>query len=293
MAVLVNDTLQIGYDDFGPENTKAAPVVLLHASGASRRQWRSFVEAESVRRRCLAPDRIGYGETADRRGRASSMAREMAVVHDLRALAGGPVHLVGHSYGGAVAAAYAQAHADELLSLTLIEPVLFHLLRHDGPSAQWDEIARLASSHIAHVEAGRLNDAADAFMTYWLGATAWNAMPAAQRAAVTATMPKVAQEWRQIWSSGRAPTSRWQPTMPVLLIEGCATTPAAKAIMGHLAENLPGAERKRVESAGHLAPITHAATVNALIAEFIAQVDIGGGERCGRRNHATISAQPR
>ncbi len=293
MAVLVNDTLRISYDDLGPANAKAPPVLLLHASGASRRQWRSFVEAESVRRRCLAPDLIGYGETADRQGRASSMAQEMEVVDSLRALAGGPVHLVGHSYGGAVAAAYAQAHADELLSLTLIEPVLFHLLRHDGPSAQWDEIARLASSHIAHVEAGRLNDAADAFMTYWLGATAWNVMPAALRAAVTATMPTVAQEWRQIWSGGQAPTSRWQPTMPVLLIEGCATTPAAKAIMRHLAGNLLRAERKRVEGAGHLAPITHAATVNALIAEFIAQVDTRGGERCGRRNRATISAQPR
>ena len=281
MALLVNDSVQIAYDDVGPENVKAAPVLLLHASGASRRQWRSFVEAESARRRCLAPDRIGYGETADRSGRASSMAQEMAVVDHLRALAGGPVHLVGHSYGGAVAAAYAQAHAGDLLSLTLIEPVLFHLLRHHGPSAQWDEIARLASSHIAHVEAGRLNDAADAFMTYWLGTTAWNAMPAAQRAAVTATMPKVAQEWRQMWSGGRAPTTRWQPTIPVLLIEGCATTPAAKTIMRHLAGNLLRAERKRVEGAGHLAPITHAATVNALIAEFIAQVDNRGGESAG------------
>ena len=153
MALLVNDSVQIAYDDAGPENAKAAPVLLLHASGASRRQWRSFVEAESARRRCVAPDRIGYGETADRSGRASSMVREMAVVDQLRALAGGPVHLVGHSYGGAVAAAYAQAHAGDLLSLTLIEPVLFHLLRYHGPSAQWDEIARLASSHIAHVEA--------------------------------------------------------------------------------------------------------------------------------------------
>jgi pimeloyl-ACP methyl ester carboxylesterase len=278
MAVLVNDTLQISYDDLGPENAKAPPVLLLHSSGASRRQWRSFVEAESARRRCLAPDLIGYGETADRQGRVFSMAQEMEVIDSLRALAGGPVHLVGHSYGGAVAAAYAQAHADELLSLTLIEPVLFQLLRQDGPSAQWDEIARLASSHIAHVEACRLNDAADVFMTYWLGATAWNVMPAAQRAAVTATMPKVAQEWRQLWSEGEVPTTRWQTTTPILLIEGCATTPAAKAVMRHLARNLLRAERKHVEGAGHLAPITHAATVNALIAEYLAQIDVRGGK---------------
>lgn len=290
MAILVNDSLRISYHDLGPANGKAPPVLFLHSSAASHRQWRSFVEAESVRRRCLAPDLIGYGETADRQGRVFSMAQEMEVVDSLRALAGGPVHLVGHSYGGAVAAAYAQAHTDQVLSLTLIEPVLFHLLRHDGPSAQWDEITRLASSHIAHVEAGRLDDAADAFMTYWLGARAWNAMPAALRAAVTATMPKVAQEWRQIWSGGQAPTNHPQTTMPALLIEGGMTTPAAKAVMRHLEGNLPHTARKRVEGAGHLAPITHAAIVDGLIAEFIAQVDTCGGDRCGW--HGTISAQP-
>jgi pimeloyl-ACP methyl ester carboxylesterase len=284
MAVRVNDTLQISYDDIGPENAKAPPVLLLHSSGASRRQWRSFVEAESVRRRCLTPDLMGCGETADLRGRAFSLAQEMAVVDSLRALVGGPVHLVGHSYGGAVAAAYAQAHADALLSLTLIEPVMFHLLRRDGPSAQWDEIVRLASSHIAHVEAGRLDAAADAFMTYWMGATAWNAMPAALRAAVTATMPKVALEWRQIWSEGEAPAARWQTTTPILLIEGCVTTSAAKAVMRHLARDFPRAERKCVEGAGHLAPMTHPTIVNPLIAEFVAQVDSRGSE--------AISAQP-
>lgn len=246
-----------------------------------------------MRRRCLAPDLMGYGETADRRGRAFSVAQEMAVVDSLCALAGGPVHLVGHSYGGAVAAAYAQAHADEILSLTLIEPVMFHLLRRNGPSAQWDEIARLASSHIAHVEAGRLDAAADAFMTYWMGATAWNAMPISLRAAVTATMPKVALEWRQIWSDGEAPTTPWQTMTPVLLIEGCETTSTAKAIVRHLASDLPRAERKCVQHAGHLAPMTHPAIVNALIAEFVAQADSRGGESYGRRNRETISTQPR
>ena len=43
------------------------------------------------------------------------------------------------------------------------------------------------------------------------------------------------------------------------------------------------AKPKRVEGAGHLAPITHAATVNALIAEFIAKVDTRGGESAGGR----------
>ena len=52
---------------------------------------------------------------------------------------------------------------------------------------------------------------------------------------------------------------------------------------GILAGSFLRAKPKRVEGAGHLAPITHAATVNALIAEFIAKVDTRGGESAGGR----------
>ena len=44
---------------------------------------------------------------------------------------GRPAHIVGHSYGGAVALQFASRHPRHLKSLTLIEPASFHLLR-DG-----------------------------------------------------------------------------------------------------------------------------------------------------------------
>ena len=93
-------------------------------------------------------------------------------------------------------------------------------------------------------------------------------------------MPKVAQEWWQIWRGGQAPTSRWQPTMPVLLIEGCATTPAAKAIMGASGGEFSARE---AEARGRRRASRPRSTVNALIAEFIAKVDTRGGESAGGR----------
>ncbi len=46
---------------------------------------------------------------------------------------GAPFHLVGHSYGGAVALQFALSHPDRLLSLTLVEPSCFHVLNELDP----------------------------------------------------------------------------------------------------------------------------------------------------------------
>src|SRR3546814_6449107 len=64
-----------------------------------------------------------------------------AVLRVLDARTGGAsdFHLVGHSYGGAVALKIALTRPQRVLSLTLIEPVVFHLL----PLAGDDEDMRL------------------------------------------------------------------------------------------------------------------------------------------------------
>src|SRR6185503_3141479 len=62
------------------------------------------------------------------------LGQEAALVRALLDRYDGPAHLVGHSYGGAVALNVAHSRGAMLRSLTLIEPVAFHLLR-DGNEA--------------------------------------------------------------------------------------------------------------------------------------------------------------
>ena len=80
------------------------PVVLLHGSAFSGAQWRALADRLSDRYRILAPDLCGYGTSGGWAGRgAFHLAHEaQAVLADLGGLEE-PVHLVGHSYGGAVA----------------------------------------------------------------------------------------------------------------------------------------------------------------------------------------------
>jgi 2-succinyl-6-hydroxy-2,4-cyclohexadiene-1-carboxylate synthase len=73
-------------------------VVLLHGFTQTRQSWRRTVAALGGRYRAVAPDLPGHGSAADRR--PASFAACAAYV---RALADGPITLVGYSMGGRIA----------------------------------------------------------------------------------------------------------------------------------------------------------------------------------------------
>src|SRR5262245_39392119 len=107
------------------------PVILLHSSAGSSAQWRELAAMLSGRYRVLAPDLYGYGGSPMPPDGAFTLAHEAEIVRALLQRAGGAAHLVGHSYGGAVALHVALRYGASVLSLALIEPVAFHLLREN------------------------------------------------------------------------------------------------------------------------------------------------------------------
>lgn len=113
--------LTFAVDDRGPED--GPPVVLLHGFPQNSSSWAAV--AEQLNRagyRTLAPDQRGYSPEATPSGRHSYRISEL--VADVAALidqAGlGPVHLVGHDWGAAVAWAVAAKHPELLRSLTAV-----------------------------------------------------------------------------------------------------------------------------------------------------------------------------
>lgn len=94
-------------------------VVLLHALGLSWHMWEPVIRDLAGGRRVYAYDLRGHGSAADAPAPAdlTTLADDLRAVLDHEGLSG--AHVVGLSYGGAVAQTFAVRHRESVLSLTL------------------------------------------------------------------------------------------------------------------------------------------------------------------------------
>ena len=98
------------------------PVLLLHGFGADLNSWMFTQPVLAEGHRALALDLPGHGGSGRDVGAGDGAALSAVVEGFLAALDPGPVHLVGHSMGGAIAALLAARRPDLVRSLTLIAP---------------------------------------------------------------------------------------------------------------------------------------------------------------------------
>ncbi len=246
------------------------PLILLHCSAGSHGAWRGVAAALGPGFRIVAPDLLGYGANAPwPRGEALAPDAEVAIVEALLDRIGGRVHIVGHSYGGTVALGAAAHCPGRIASLVLIEPVAFHLLRHAGKPDEWEAIRALAQRHMALVGRGLDAEAAEAFMGFWIGGPQWRQLPAALRAEVVRTAPKVAAEWRLCLEAADDRATLAGVACPVLLAKGARTRTVMHTVMDLLAALLTSAARAEIAGAGHMSPQTHAAEIAALVRRHV------------------------
>jgi pimeloyl-ACP methyl ester carboxylesterase len=121
-------------------------IVCLHSSTGSSAQWRGLTQTLAERWQLLGPDLHGHGRSPAWPADAGDTLHTDAAAVSARA-GPGRMHLVGHSYGAAVALQMALRHPQLVASLTLYEPVLFGMLRRDaGCSEELGEIEDAAAS---------------------------------------------------------------------------------------------------------------------------------------------------
>jgi len=254
---------------------RGEPVILLHCSGSSGAQWRGLADRLEPRMRTLAPDLTGYGRSGAWPGdtRDFSLAHEAAAVLALLDRIDEPAHLVGHSYGGAVALHVARRWPEAVRSLTVIEPVALHLLREredtpeDGPVVR--EIRAVADGVLHAVDAGTLEAGYGRFVDYWGGPGAWAAVPGHKREALARQLPKVALDFQAIFGEPATLADFRTLDLPTLVLQGGATRAPTRRVCELLAATLPDVHRKVIEGAGHMLPLTHRAEVEARIAAHL------------------------
>lgn len=255
------DDLEIAYLEEGN-----GPVVLIgHCSSASHKEWLPLIRRLHDDWHFLAPDFIGYG-----RSEAWPVHRPFSIDGDVRVLthlaekAEAPLHLVGHSYGAALALEAALRLGDRVRSLCLIEPVSFHLLRQEK-RPEWKEIDRLGARVLSAVADGDDRRAAAAFMSYWLGRIRWLLAPERFKRAIAATIPKVALEFTVAIEAETTLRDYAEVTAPTLLIAGGKTRSPARRVVEMLKTALPEAALTIVPGAGHMSPFTHQSEIGGLI----------------------------
>lgn len=253
---------------------RGEPAILLHGSGSSAAQWRALAERLSARYRVYAPDLYGYGGSADWAGpKAFHLESEAEIVLALLARVNDCAHLVGHSYGGAVALHVARSHSDALRSLTLIEPAAFHLLRDtDAPLAA--ALAEVAESLVRAVARGEYVAGFGRFVDYWNGPQAWAQIPPDKRYAMAKRLAKVVLDFHATFNEPARLEDFRAMAVPTLLVQGTRSPSPTRRICELLADTLPAARLATVDGAGHMAPVTHPDPVNAVI---VAQLDSNSG----------------
>ena len=256
-----------------PGTHATASVVCLHASASSGRQWqplqRRLIEGYEV----LAPDLHGSGNSPPWPAKWQlTLADEVAFLEPVFTAAGESAHLVGHSYGGAVAVQAALTYPGRFRSLVLIEPVLFGLLLAEDPGQPAArEIVALCQHTRAAVELGALDSAAQRFIDYWMGPGTWVNMPPHRRAAAAQAMPSVRSQWSAIFAETTTLPAYSSLDLPTLYLVGSQSPASARSVARLLTHALPNVTTAQLQGVGHMAPVTHPDMVNTAIETYIVQ----------------------
>ena len=263
-------------------------VVLLHSSGSSSRQWQGLTELLEGRYRVHAVDLHGHGLQAPWGGDAPlTLADEAALAAPLLAQAGA-AHLVGHSYGAAVALKLATLHPQRVLSLVAYEPVLLRWLIDDPDGAPFARDLVAVAEAVRHALAQREEpSAARRFIDFWSGAGTWDALPPDRQRSIAARMPSVARQFDAVYGEPLQVAELARLGIPMSFMTGADTVAATRRLAELLRVALPGARHELLQGMRHMGPVTHAPEVNGRIAGFLRTHAPSGATRAKRPGAGT------
>jgi pimeloyl-ACP methyl ester carboxylesterase len=251
-------------------------IIALHCSLGSGRQWERLAEDAGPKYEVITPDISGYGRDSTSVELPKTLAEEIELVFDALPEALGPIHLIGHSYGGALALKLATASplAERLCSLTLIEPVLPTILLEDGPDRRlYEQFLHLGHALFLDLWNDLPGAALDKFLRFWRGSERTEEFPPQQRARMIEQIRNLPYQFTALFAEQNIAKAAAAIRVPTLLYSGGLSPSMTQRIAGRLASIIPAVETKYLPTAGHMIPISHADTINPDIMRHIAVAD--------------------
>jgi pimeloyl-ACP methyl ester carboxylesterase len=240
--------------------------VLVPGSCSTGAAWRPVMAAWGNRFRCVTTSLLGYGDTAERRTvRDPSIWHEVDIVESVIRKAGGPVHLVGHSFGALVAIAVALRNRVILASLAVIEAPAAELLRVNGDRQHHRAFRQMTDDYFAAFASGNV-EAITTMIDFYGGAGTFASWPLNVRAYALETTAVNMRDWASAYGFPLSAAALASIDIPVLVLWGEPSHPAVQRANALLAACIIGAVSIEIKTATHFMIATHADEVSRLIA---------------------------
>jgi len=268
MATANVNGVQLSYELSG---TGDVPLVMVHGSWSSRRNWSLVVPHLAGSFRVLTYDRRGHSES-------ERLSEQGSVHEDVSDLAGliehlglAPAWVAGNSFGASIALRLAGERPDLLRGIMAHEPPLFSLLAADPALAPMiEEAGPRIGAVVERIASGDHAGAAELFVeTVALGPGMWAQLPPEFQQIMIENAPTFldeAQDPEQLafdleWIRGFS--------RPALLTLGDQSPPTFAPVIAKLAETLPSVEVITLEGAGHVPHTTHPEAYAEAITAFV------------------------
>lgn len=239
VKVSSNPRLELSIIDIHPEHARQT-IVFLHGFGGQTTQWVYQLQALSDSNHVVGIDQRGHGQSGKNGTNYHVAVLESDILSVLDALGvTGKIVLVGHSFGGAVAAEFAADHPNRVSQLVLIatagtfnlNPIYRTLLKLPATTLQ----------------------ALAPFTRQWLGAP-----------------PQILKAW---YTQALAGWRGWDVfsrlDLPTLVIRGHQDRVFEKPSFEEVARTIPAAQEVDVGASGHMVMLERREAVNRAISRFL------------------------
>lgn len=169
--------------------------------------------------------------------------------------AGGRVHLVGHSFGGLVALAVALRNQAPLASLVIAEAPAAEILRERGEHRHYRAFRRMTEAYFAALDGGN-TEAIATMIDFYGGAGTFASWPPRVRAYAVETTPINIPDWASAYGFALSAAALATVEIPVLVIWGRASHPAARRADALLSTCMHGLSAT-IDGAAHFMIATH------------------------------------
>jgi len=263
------------------ESGRGPTVVLAPGSCSTGAAWRPIVAHLKDDFRCVTTSLLGYGRTAERRTTGDAdIAREADVLEAVIIRAGGPVHLVGHSFGGLTALAVALRKRVPLLSLMIIEAPAPEVLQLAREEQHYQAFQKMTKAYFGAFEAGEAA-AIESMIDFYGGPGTFAAWPARVQAYALQTTATNIRDWEAAYRFPLSLTALADVEIPTLVVRGGASHPAIQCANELIARNMANASVMTLAGAAHFMISTHPREVSAMIVQHCLPItgpDRGRGE---------------